>query len=163
MVRTPATFDRSCRVIKSKKSGGHYPIPFRIDFTAESAQRDQVPDTQLVAPRAETVLVETVEEGIALYLEGFSEKFTERNYARRARHLRRFVEYLKGTGHSMRLQDLTHGDGVEFLEKLSNARTGKRLSLAIKQDYKSALRSFSRFLVQSGVLKSDVFFELTVE
>lgn len=145
------TFCSLRRVIKSKKSGGYYPIPFSISFTLGNAQRSGA-DTLLVEPRADVRRIDRVEEGIAFSLEGLSEKFTERNYARRARHLRQFVEYLKGAGHSMRLQDLTQAHGIGFLHKLTNVRTGEKLSLAIIQDYESARRSFSRSLVQSDML-----------
>jgi hypothetical protein len=107
--------------------------------------------------------VETIEEAIELYLERFQQKFTPHNYKQRERHLRRFTEYLKGTGHSMRLQDLTYADSKGFMGTLTNARTGEQLSLTIRKDYKGALRTLSRFLVHSNVLKYDVFFELGVE
>jgi hypothetical protein len=128
---------------------------------------DHAPTTFQVTPleRSEltTTQVETIEEAIELYLERFQQKFTPHNYKQRERHLRRFTEYLKDTGHSMRLQDLTYADGKGFMDTLTNARTGERLSLTIRKDYKSALRTLSRFLVQSSILKVNVFFELRVE
>ena len=72
------------------------------------------------------------------------------------------MRYLTSQGHSMKLQDMTAYDGQGFLSDLVNAYDGLSLSLSKKKEYRSSLRSFSGFLVTSGISYEDVFLELTV-
>jgi hypothetical protein len=63
----------------------------------------------------------------------------------------------------MQLAALTYEDGKAFLDTRVNDYTGGPRSPSIRQEYKSALRSFSRFLVKSHLIEEDVFFDLKVE
>ncbi len=107
--------------------------------------------------------VETLEEGLAIYMERFRKQFSTSGAERREWDIKRFFRYLKSQGHSMKLSALTYADGKGFLDNLVNANDGSELSQAKKEDYKSALRSFSRFLADSGIIQEDVFFALKAE
>lgn len=108
--------------------------------------------------------VKDVEEAIELYLAAFREQFTGVHGAYRRRYaLSRFLGYLRGQNHSLNLIDLKFEDGQEFLDSLHNAYTGAPITRAIKKQYKSALRSFSRFLLNTGLVKSDLFFTLEMQ
>jgi hypothetical protein len=63
----------------------------------------------------------------------------------------------------MRVVDLTLANGQQFLSSLVNRRNSTRLSRYMIKRYESALRTFSRFLYQAGLLAEDIFFDLGVD
>jgi site-specific recombinase XerD len=81
----------------------------------------------------------------------------------RKRELKRFVRYLRSQNHSMKLSEMRFIDGQGFMDALVNHFDGSELSRAKKQDYRAALRSFSRFLVGSKVIEDDVFLGLKID
>jgi hypothetical protein len=105
-----------------------------------------------------------VEEAAELYLAAFRQQFPGPFAAKaRVKQLSCFLAYLQTHHHSMQLIDLGLEDGRAFLDTLVNAYTRKPVSLPIRQKYKSALRSFSRFLVTSNLIEEDIFFALKAE
>ena len=63
----------------------------------------------------------------------------------------------------MKLADLTFEDGLAFLDSMTHAYQGTVMSPQTKKRYKCALRSFSRFLANTGLLHDDLFFSVTIE
>lgn len=105
----------------------------------------------------------SIEAAIELYVAAYEVQFTGQDAARiRKAELMRFVAYLRTQQHSLQLADLTYTDGRTFLDSLTNIYTGEPLSPAGGISYKNALRSFSRFLFKSKLIKEDVFFALKV-
>ena len=107
--------------------------------------------------------VQRIDQAITAYMSKYRQQFTALNADRREQCLKRFLRYLKSVNHSLQVSDLMSADGKAFLDSLVNTYTGEELSLAIKDDYKGALRSFSRFLADSRIVQTDVFFALKVE
>jgi site-specific recombinase XerD len=148
-----------------KKGSDLYSIPFDIPFTYAPLQIDQVPQSMQVQPTRSTrqASVETIEDAVQLYLEAYEKQFTGQYGIRNKRlFLQRFVTFLKGHGHSMKLADLTLDDGQSFLDSLEHAFHGGQMSPATKKRYKCAVRSFSRFLANSRLVEDDLFFALTI-
>lgn len=130
-------------------------------------QIDQVPQRMLVdVTQLSTVQYQTITsipEAVDLYLAVFGQQFTgSHGPARKQYYLYRFIAQLKAENHSMRLTDLTLNDGRQFLASLVNAYDGTPLSQYGLGRYKSALRTWSRYLFQSRLLTDDIFFHLTV-
>jgi site-specific recombinase XerD len=148
-----------------KKGSDLYSIPFGIPFTYTPLEIDQVPQSMQVQPIHSTrqAHVDTIEEAVQMYLEAYSKQFSGQHGPYRKRlFLDRFVTFLKEQGHSMKLADLTLEDGQSFLDSLANTFHGGRLSSGTKKGYKCALRSFSRFLANSGFAEGNLFFSLTI-
>ena len=61
----------------------------------------------------------------------------------------------------MKLKHLTSHDGQDFIDSLVNRYTGSPLGAGGIKRYRSAIRSFSRFLYEAGIIKENVF--LTVK
>lgn len=102
--------------------------------------------------------VETVNQAIKVYLQAFQQKFQSREGTRhRIRSLAMFLQYLTSQGHSLKLQDLTLTVGGGFLHSLTNNYDGMPLKAASKTKYWNAIRSFSRFLYQTGLIKENIF------
>lgn len=107
--------------------------------------------------------VKTIGEGLKLYMEAYRRQFeSEQTAERRESRINRFLAYLESRGHTLLLADLTYKDGQTFIDTLTNTRDGSKLSPATRQEFKSGLRSFTRFLTKSGVIPVDIFFELSV-
>ncbi len=117
----------------------------------------------LAAETFDVTVVQTINEAMAVYMIMYCRQFAALGARRREQHLKRFLRYLKARNHSLQLSELTHADGQAFLGALANPFNGSELSLGKKQDYRGALRSFSRFLAGSGIIQPDVFFTLKVE
>lgn len=131
----------------------------------EPPQIDNIPPGSLVdvaaIPAQRLGNIKTVEQAIPLYIELFKQQFTSPfGPVRKNQILQRFVRYLRQQHHSLLLSDLSYEDGQEFLDSLRNAHTGKALSHGIQQRYQGALRTFSRFLFQAGLIQIDVFFDV---
>lgn len=154
----------SSRVIHHKKGGSSYRIPFEIDLVYD----DPVVDT--VAPKYRISLasedssgweqIRTVEEALEVYMTAYRAQRTALGSQRREQNLRRFLSYLEAQGHSMQVCDLRYEDGQEFLNVFVNAYSAQPVSPSKKKRYRSALRSFSRFLVQYEIIEQNVFFDL---
>lgn len=100
-------------------------------------------------------------EAVELYLGAFAEQFPDSHGAHRKQLcLGRFIAYLRETGHSLCLEDLTTDDGQRFLGSLAHAYKRKLMSPQTKRRYKSALRTFGRFLFTANLVATDVFFDL---
>lgn len=140
-------------------------IPFQLTFTYTHPQIDAVPAQSRVAVKglSEQALenIVTIPQAIQLYLQTFAQQFTSAlTLHRKGLWLQRFVEYLQGQGHSMLLADLTLADGKNFLDSLIHAYAGSAISPQTKRRYISALRTFGRFLFDSGLCRDDLFFSL---
>jgi hypothetical protein len=61
------------------------------------------------------------------------------------------------------LNDLTLADGQRFIDSLTNHYNGLPLRPSQKKKYRSALRSFSRFLVGSKIIQDDVLVGLKID
>lgn len=147
-----------------KNSGNSYVIPFELPFLYVAPQVDNVGPDRLVAPVDIPQQVESVEEAIDLYLAAFREQFMGVHGADRKRWaLSRFLAYLQAQNHSLRLAELTVADGEAFLDSLHHAYTDMPMSLQTSTRYKSALRSFSRFLFHAELMQEDVFFALKAQ
>jgi site-specific recombinase XerD len=102
--------------------------------------------------------VETVEEAIEVYLRAFHEKFQSPAGRRQRRIcLRYFQRYLVSQGHAMKLKELTITDGQGFIDSLVNHYNGLPLKPSEIKKYRSAIRSFSRFLHQTGIIEKNIF------
>ena len=146
-----------------KQGGSSYVIPFEIPFLYVHPQIDAVPPKYHVTPPTILPPVSEIKEAVELYLTAYRHQFPGPLAAKvRGELLSRFLEYVQAHHHSMQLADLDFADGKAFLGTLVNAYTGAPLSLSIRTGYKSALRSFSRFLVKSNLVEEDVFFALKV-
>lgn len=109
-------------------------------------------------------VIETVTEAVTLYTVAFHQQFSGvYGPARKQAYLHRFLTYLQEHQHSMRVVDLTLADGQQFLSSLVNRRNSTRLSRYMIKRYKSALRTFSRFLYQANLLSQDIFFDLAID
>jgi hypothetical protein len=107
--------------------------------------------------------VETIEEAVEIYLSAHRRKFTGKHgLPRKTNRLNRFIAYLKASGHSMKLSDMTHEDGQRFMDSMVNARDGSNLSLHNRKRIRGVLRSFSRFLTAAGLVREKVFFFLEI-
>jgi intergrase/recombinase len=102
--------------------------------------------------------IESVQEAIEIYLEAFGQKFqSSKGRIQRKICLQYFQQYLVTQGHSMKLKDLTVNEGQVFIDSLVNHYNGLRLRPSEIQKYRSALRSFSRFLHQTGIIEENIF------
>jgi hypothetical protein len=111
-----------------------------------------------------TQQIETVTQGIAVYLPAYRHKFHSRTGRKqRQTSLLSFERYLVAQGHSLKLKDLTLVDGQDFLDSLTNHNNGLPLRFAQKKKYRSALRSFSRFLHELGAIEENIFLAVTRE
>lgn len=118
-------------------------------------------DYQVDAPEEtdlEIAKIETVEEAIEVYMQAFRQKFQSRE----GRKMRRicllyFQGYLVTQRHSMKLKALTVNDGQSFIDSLVNHYNGLPLRPGEIKKYRSAIRSFSRFLHQIGVIEANIF------
>lgn len=129
---------------------------------------DQVPFQQLVdvtaLPMKLDPSIQTIASAIDVYLLACEQQFSGKHHqARKRTCLRRFVAHLATRQHSLSLADLTLADGQQFLAAVVNATDGTSLSPSIRKGYKSTLRTFSRFLYQTGLTLTDVFFELYIK
>ena len=106
--------------------------------------------------------IKTVGKAVETYMVNYRNQFSALGAQRREQNLKRFVRYLNAHCHSMQVPDLTYQDGLDFLNSLANAYDGAPITLEKKKRYKSALRSFSWFLVNSGVVKEGVFYGLNI-
>jgi len=107
--------------------------------------------------------VKSIEEGLQLYMKAYRRQFeNEQTAERRESSINRFISYLESKGHSLTLADLSFNDGQTFIDTLTNARDGSKLSLATRQDFKSGFFFFTRFLAKSGVISIDIFFDLSI-
>jgi site-specific recombinase XerD len=104
-----------------------------------------------------------LDQGIALYMSMYNRQFNAMTVGIRKRELNRFLRYLHSQNHSMKLSEMRFTDGQGFLDALVNHFDGSELSFAKKQDYRAALRSFSRFLVGSKIIQEDVFLGLKID
>jgi site-specific recombinase XerD len=101
---------------------------------------------------------------VELYLQAFYEKFHSKEGQRhRKRSLQMFLQYLTAQGHSLKIADLTLADGQGFLESLTNHFDGTPLTTNQKKKYRNALRSFSRFLHDLGLVEGNVFLQVRIE
>jgi site-specific recombinase XerD len=119
--------------------------------------------TTLRPDEVEQFGVQTIGEGIAVYMSIYNRQFNAMTVERRARELKRFFRYLQSQNHSMRLSEMRFTDGQGFMDALVNHFDGSELSRAKKHDYRAALRSFSRFLVGSKIIQEDVFVGLKID
>ena len=106
--------------------------------------------------------VETVEEAAEVYMQAFRQKF-QSPIGRKQRKicLRYFQRYLVSQGYSMKLKNLNVRDGQGFIDSLRNHYNGLPLKPSEIKKYRSAIRSFSRFLHQVGIIEENIF--LTVK
>ncbi len=105
----------------------------------------------------------TIRDAIDLYLAEFDAQFSSQHSLKYKRiQLGYFVEHLQAMGHSMLLADLTAEDGQRFLDTCRNRYSGRPLSYARLKQYRSAIRTFSRFLADAGILAEDPFARLVV-
>jgi site-specific recombinase XerD len=99
-----------------------------------------------------------VDGAIEVYLRAFQQKFQSREGRRhRQRSLELFLQYLTTQGHSLKLTDLTPADGRGFLQSLTNHCDGRPLKATSKTKHWNAIRSFSRFLYQTGTIRENIF------
>jgi site-specific recombinase XerD len=102
--------------------------------------------------------IETVEKAIEVYMQAFHEKFhSPMGRKQRRICLRYFQRYLVSQGHSMQLKDLSVQDGQGFIDSLRNHYNGLPLKPSEIKKYRSAIRSFSRFLHQLGIIEENIF------
>jgi hypothetical protein len=147
----------------NKKGRPPYLIPFEMTFHYTPPQIDSVPVRNQVTVQADVPSVTSIEAAIEWYLAAHQAQFMGQDASRKTRaQLMRFVEHLRTQQHSLQLADLTYTDGRTFLDALTNIYTGEPLSPWLGISYKSALRSFSCFLVKSYLIQEDVFFSLKV-
>jgi site-specific recombinase XerD len=100
----------------------------------------------------------SVEEAIEVYQEAFGQKFrSSKGRIQRKICLQYFQQYLVTHGHSMKLKELTINDGQGFIDSLVNHYNGLPLKPSETKKYRSAIRSFSRFLHQLGLIEENVF------
>ena len=136
-----------------KKSSDLYSIPFDIPFTYTPLQIDSVPYSMQVQPTGSTrqANVETIEEAIQLYLEAYGKQFVGEYGLRNKRlFLKRFVVFLRGQGHSMKLADLTLEDGQSFLDSIEHSFHGGQTSPMMQKGYKCALGRLLRVALRVG-------------
>jgi site-specific recombinase XerD len=105
-----------------------------------------------------------VDEAIEMYLQAFYQKFHNREGRRhRKRSLQMFLQYPTKRGHSLEIKDLTRSDGQGFLDSLTNHFDGTPLTTNQKKKYRNALRSFSRFLHQMGIMEENMFLVVMID
>jgi hypothetical protein len=106
----------------------------------------------------------TIPEAIEIYIDAYNQQFANVHHQVRKRtYLRRFLTYIAAHHHSLQLADFTLADGQGFLDALVNLQNGTPLSRPIREQPKSTLRTFSRFLYQAGLLCEDIFFALAID
>ena len=159
---------RSARVTCNKKGGNQHNIPYTMTCIYVHPPVDSVPSELqvdvLVEDQSAIQVVATIEEAIEVYMQAFRRKFRSREGTQqRRRNLQRFLRYLNAQGRSLELKDLTFSDGQHFLDTLTNSSTGLPLSPNLNKQYRSALRSFSRFLQKAGIIEKDLFFPLRIK
>jgi site-specific recombinase XerD len=119
------------------------------------------PEFQVDVPdeaTSDVMEIKTVDEAIEVYLQAFQQKFQSCEGRRhRKRSLEMFLQYLTTQGHSLKLQDLTPTDGCGFLDNLTNHYDGRPLKAASKTKHWNAIRSFSRFMHQTGLIEENIF------
>ena len=102
--------------------------------------------------------IETVEKATEVYMQAFHEKFQSPAGRRQRRIcLQYFQRYLVSQGHSMKLKELNVKDGQGFIDNLRNHYNGSPLRPSEIKKYRSAIRSFSRFLHQLGIIEENIF------
>jgi hypothetical protein len=155
---------RSNHVTLHKKGGNQHKIPYAIGLTYQHPPVDNVASEYWVEVLNEDdaiKTIETVEQAIEVYLQAFRQKFqSQENRKQRRICLQYFQRYLVEQGHSMKLKDLTLFDGQGYIGSVVNQYNGLPLSDAQMRKYRSALRSFSRFLHDLGALEANVFLPL---
>ncbi len=156
----------SARITLIKKGGNQHKIPYSMGFSYQHPPVDNVPPAFRVdlpeKINVESQEIETLEEAIEVYMQAFRQKFQSREGRKQRRIcLQYFQRYLVAKEHSMRLADLTIRDGQGFIDGLVNHYDGHPLRPSQIKKYRSAIRSFSRFLYEVGIIKENVF--LTVK
>jgi hypothetical protein len=150
------------RVTFVKKGENQHKIPYSTAIMYEHPPIDNVASIYHVdspdATENAVKTIETVEGAIDVYMQAFHEKFQSPAGRRQRRIcLRYFQRYLVSQGHSMKLMELTIRDGQGFIDNLRNHYNGLPLKPSELKKYRSAIRSFSRFLHQSGIIEENVF------
>jgi site-specific recombinase XerD len=137
-------------------------IPYTVSLSyvhppVDNARSEYYVDVPPLA-NAATTNIETVEEGIEMYMEAFCQKFRSKmGRTQRRICLQYFQRYLASEGHSMKLKDLTFNDDQGFIDSLVNYYNGLPLRPSEIKKYRSAIRSFSRFLHQIGAIEENIF------
>jgi site-specific recombinase XerD len=119
------------------------------------------PEFQVDVPKdvkKATKEIHSVEEAIDLYMQAFHQKFSSKmGRMQRRICLQSFYRYLVAEGHSMEVKELTLSDGQRYLDSLTNHYNSLPLSASQTKKYCSALRSFSRFLHDLGIVEENLF------
>jgi hypothetical protein len=149
-------------LICHKTSGNDYRIPFELPFSIPTdTTRDVSPllfiDATLVKSKELDHIV-TVEDAIQLYLTTFPKQFSGKDtLKKKCRILNRLLEHLRQRGHAQLVSDITREDGQSLLDSLQNSYTSGGLKQGTRHRYGSILRTFSRFLFDTGLHPDDVF------
>jgi site-specific recombinase XerD len=140
-------------------------IPLEISFGFVIPKADTVPPNMRVTPltpkESTRYRGRMVEDAVELYMGRFVRRYTnEREQRRRRETLERFLHFLQQRGGPVVPTDLTREDGQAFMASLIKSNTGKPLAPSSQMRFLSGLRTFSRFLYDSGLIEEDVFREL---
>lgn len=149
-------------MICHKTSGTDYRIPFELPFQIPTVTPHDISPLLLVDAtlirQNSLVDIVTVEDAISLYLTTFSQQFFGQDTLKKKRRiLNRFLKYLQQSRHSQLIDELTTEDGQLFMDSLDNIYTGRRLTAGTRRRYGGVLRTFGRFLFDTGLHEDDVF------